>query len=73
MAYHRNLASEQLPAFILMGIAVAILIGLLIIFAYVLLWGVILGGVFWVCALVKRYFSPASINNKQGRIIDYER
>jgi hypothetical protein len=73
MVHQRNPASQQLPTFILIGIAVAMLIGLLVIFTYVLVWGIILGGFFWMCSLIKCYFIDASKNNKSGRIIDYER
>ena len=70
---------QQLPAFIFLGIAIALTIGLFIVFTYVLLWGILLGSLFWLCALIKQYFSTSSTyknnkNNKNnhGRIIDYD-
>lgn len=67
-----NRSTQQLPSFIFMGIAIALLLGLLIVFAYVLLWGVLLGAVFWLCAIIKRYFTRSSNHKKQGRVIDYD-
>lgn len=65
-------STQQLPSFILMGIIIALLIGLFIVFAYLLLWGAIIGGIFWLCAVIKRYFIRSSDNKKQGRVIDYD-
>lgn len=64
-------ATQQLPAFILFGIALALIAGLFIIFAYVVLWGVVIGSISWGIYWIKNYFSRKS-SSKKGRIIDYD-
>lgn len=74
MASRFKYTSQPLPAFLLLGVAVASMIGLFIVFAYVLLWGIILGGLLWVSSLIRQYFLSKSRSHtkKQGRIINYD-
>lgn len=64
--------TQQLPAFIVFGIALALLLGLFIVFAYVIFWGVLLGAILWVCVLIASYFQKPKTTLKKGRIIDYD-
>ena len=47
---------EQLIPFIILGIAIALVVGLFIMLSYVLVWGLIIGGVIWLVAMIKNYF-----------------
>ncbi|KTD23011.1 hypothetical protein [Legionella londiniensis] len=65
---------EQLIPFIVLGIGIALAIGLLIMFSYVLVWGVLIGGVIWLVYFIKNYFFPGpSENQKKGRVIEHEK
>jgi hypothetical protein len=72
MASRFKNTSQPLPAFILLGIAIALVVGLFIVFAYVLLWGIILGSLLWVCSLIKQKWFKPTPSRQKGRIIDYE-
>jgi hypothetical protein len=64
---------ENLMPFLMLGIAIAIVIWLFIMFSYVLLWGLLIGGVLWVISLFKKLFfndTKTSIESK-GRIIEH--
>ncbi|KTD64660.1 hypothetical protein [Legionella spiritensis] len=64
---------ENLIPFLLLGIAVALLVGLFIMFSYVLIWGIIIGGILWAVSIVKEYVFPSkSKKNTQGRVIEHE-
>ncbi|WP_133130410.1 hypothetical protein [Legionella yabuuchiae] len=63
---------EQLIPFIILGIGIALAIGLLIMFSYVLVWGIVIGGIIWLVYFVKSYFFPShSPKKKNGRIIEH--
>jgi len=63
----------QLIPFILIGIIIAFSIGLLVIFSYVLMWGLLIGAVIWVTITVKNYFFPRQSPVKTpGRVIEHE-
>ncbi len=68
----KNKFTQQLPAFIVFGIALALLMGLFVVFAYVIFWGIVLGAVLWVCVLIASYFQKTDTPSKKGRIIDYD-
>ena len=64
-----------LGPFIMIGITIAFIIGLIILSWYVLLWGLMIGLFLWACAFVKRYFfavRPSETKHK-GQIIDHEK
>ncbi len=68
---------QQLLPFLLIGVSVSLLIGLFILFSYLLVWGLIIGTVIWLAALVKNYFFPSNaqvkLNAASGRIIDHDK
>jgi hypothetical protein len=61
--------------FVMLGIAVSLIIGLVIMFSYVLVWGIFIGVILWAAASIKDYFFPnAMAPNKmilRRRIIEY--
>jgi Na+-transporting methylmalonyl-CoA/oxaloacetate decarboxylase gamma subunit len=65
---------ETLIPFMVMGIAIALFIGLFILMSYVLVWGIVIGGILWLVAFIKNKFfpSPKRTEKKQGRVIDYK-
>ena len=63
---------ENLIPFIIIGIAVALVISLLVMFSYVVVWGVIIGAVLWLIFLIKDYFFPEKAAKKsRGKVIDH--
>lgn len=60
---------------LLLGVAIACTIGLFIVFSYVLLWGMLIGMILWVSALIRQaLFSKKKPNkNQPGRVIDHEK
>lgn len=69
---------ENLVPFLIAGVAIALFFGLLFMFSYVLVWGLIIGGILWVITAIKQYLFPNNstktevINKNQGRIIEHE-
>lgn len=71
---------QQLPPFIILGISIALAVGVFILFSYVLLWGILIGAILWGGNLLVQYFkSSNTMSNKsdikktsQGRIIDHD-
>jgi hypothetical protein len=64
---------EQLVPFILLGITIAAIIALFIMVSYVLIWGLVLGGILWIGVVVKSFLFPTqSPIKKEGRIIEYK-
>ncbi|ASQ44923.1 hypothetical protein [Legionella clemsonensis] len=64
---------QQLVPFLIAGIAIALVIGLFILFSYVLVWGLIIGAILWVVFFIKRLlFSSKKIENPaKGRVIEH--
>jgi hypothetical protein len=69
---------ENLVPFIIAGVAIALFLGLLVMFSYVIVWGLIIGGILWIVATVKEYLFPSTstktevIKKNQGRIIEHD-
>ena len=65
---------QQLIPFIVVGIGIALAIGLLIMFSYALMWGILIGFIIWLIALIKQTLFPSKNNtqNDDGRIIEHE-
>ena len=63
---------ESLVPFMIIGIAIALCIGLLFMFFSVAIWGLLIGGVLWLIALAKQYFfSTKPTHHEEGRIIEH--
>ena len=66
-------AINQFLPFLLFGITIALLVGLLVIFAYIAIWGLMIGTIIWLVAFVKtRFFSGKITRQTAGRIIEHE-
>jgi hypothetical protein len=64
---------ESLIPFIVLGIAIALFIGLLFMFSYVVVWGLLIGGALWLITVVKEYVSPSEHSKKEkGRVIEHD-
>ncbi|MDF1828195.1 MAG: hypothetical protein P1U39_07955 [Legionellaceae bacterium] len=79
---------QQLPPFILIGISIALGVGIFIVFSYVLVWGIVIGAILWGANLLIEYLRSAHIlpskkqtkkstssstSTSKGRIIDHEK
>ncbi|HRD68822.1 MAG: hypothetical protein Q8M40_04195 [Legionella sp.] len=65
---------ESLIPFLVVGVAIALCIGLLFMFFSVAVWGLLIGGVLWLGALAKQYLFPgtqAVEKKSNGRIIEH--
>ncbi len=68
-----KLLLETLIPFIILGVSIALLLGLLIMFSYVLMWGLLIGGGLWLISVAKQYLFPSQLEKKeQGRIIEHD-
>ena len=69
---------ETLIPFIIAGIAIALFVGLLFMFSYVVIWGLIIGGTLWLISVVKELLftntkkTTTIIKKTQGRIIEHD-
>lgn len=68
---------ETLIPFILAGIAIALFVGLLFMFSYVVIWGLIIGGLLWVLSVIKELIFPstpksAMTKKSPGRVIEHD-
>lgn len=68
---------ENVVPFIIAGIAIALFIGLLFMFSYVVIWGLIIGGLLWVFSIIKELIFPSAKKSappakKQGRVIEHD-
>lgn len=64
---------ESLIPYLVIGVAIALCIGLLFTFFSVAIWGLIIGGILWLAALAKEYLFPSKTTSKEeGRIIEHD-
>ncbi|STX30018.1 Uncharacterised protein [Legionella beliardensis] len=67
-----NYFFQTLIPFLIIGIAIAMLVGLLIMFSYILVWGILIGGILWLASIVKNFLFPKRVISKtDGRIIEH--
>ena len=66
---------EPIFPFIVLGIAIALLIGVFIMLSYVVLWGIVLGVIVWLAVSIKHYFFPPkkTLVKHKGQIIEHEK
>lgn len=74
----QRLFGTVLP-YLVLGIAVALILGLFIMLSYVLLWGIMIGGILWAVAAIKKYVAsitgkdtPIVKSQKRGRTIEHD-
>lgn len=65
-------ALEQFFPLMIIGIAIALLIGVLVMLSYVLLWGVVIGAILWVAMLIKETWFTQHTKPKSPRIIEHD-
>lgn len=69
---------ETLIPFIIGGMAIALFLGLLFMFSYVLIWGIIIGGALWLASQVKYFLFSGSkstmevVKKEKGRVIEHD-
>lgn len=69
---------ENIAPFLVAGIAIVLFFYLFLIFSYLLIWGLVIGGVLWMAVMIKQYlFPPAStkieiVRKEEGRIIEHD-
>ena len=63
--------AQKFVPYIILGIVIAAAIAILIMFSYLLLWGILIGAIIGSVAFIKNYFFPVKKSNSSGRIIDY--
>lgn len=66
--------AENLVTFLILGVAVAVVVGLFIMLSYVILWGLMIGAVMWLVSLGYNYLfaTKGKIPADKGRIIEHE-
>jgi hypothetical protein len=66
---------ESFIPFIIMGIAVALVLGLLFLFFHLFIWGALIGAILWLIFFIKESFFPSkkSAGLKKGRIIEHQK
>ncbi|MDP1602165.1 MAG: hypothetical protein Q8M03_02785 [Legionella sp.] len=63
---------QTLIPFLLIGVALSLIVGLVIMFSYVLLWGILIGGVLWIISVIKNFLFPTkALTKTEGRIIEH--
>lgn len=69
----RNILESLIP-FMLLGVAISLIIGLFIMFSYVLIWGIFIGGILWLVFFIKNFLFPGSKKSPQaeGRVIEHD-
>jgi len=66
---------QSLAPYLVLGIAIALCVGLFILFSYLILWGLVLGGVIWLIDFFRRFFfspKPKKKPETQGRVIEHD-
>lgn len=68
----------QLFPYLIIGTAIAIVVGLLIMLSCILVWGIIIGSIIWVATLIKKALfsqekpTPIQEHKHKGRIIEHD-
>ncbi|MFA5960206.1 MAG: hypothetical protein WC785_06790 [Tatlockia sp.] len=68
---------EGLVPYLMLGIAIALVIGLFIMFSYVVVWGLLIGALLWLVSVVRTYLFPVKptqveLKRRKGRVIEHE-
>ena len=71
---------QQLPPFILLGVSIALAVGVFVVFSYVFIWGLLIGAALWGINFLIQYCRTLMSNNpktktssSKGRIIDHDK
>ncbi|MCC5791750.1 MAG: hypothetical protein JJT82_03965 [Legionellaceae bacterium] len=64
---------ESVLPFVVIGIAIAFIIALFSFFSYILLWGIVIGGVLGAIAwLINLFSAKKSTKSRSGRTIEHD-
>jgi hypothetical protein len=64
---------QTMTPFLIVGTGIAVFIALIIMFSYLLFWGILIGSCVWLIAFVRSFFLPTPKKTPpQGRIIEYK-
>ena len=66
---------DSLVPFLIIGVSIAVFVALMVLLSYVILWGLLIGGILWVVLFIKEKLFPSKKprpEEKKGRIIDYD-
>ncbi len=68
---------ESLIPFFMIGVGIALLVGVFIMFSYVLVWGILIGAILWLVNFVKNLLFPEKkpvhlAEKSKGRIIEHD-
>lgn len=71
---------QQIPPFLVAGISIALVIGIFIIFSYILVWGLVIGAVLFGANYLFKYFrsltaepiGKKTYHQSKGRIIEHD-
>lgn len=65
---------QKFVPYLVLGLGITVAISFLILFSYLLMWGILLGAIIWAVVMIKNYFFRAkSITQpKEGRIIEHD-
>lgn len=65
---------DQLIPYLVLGIAIALAVGLFIVLTHVIFWGVIIGGLIWLGLVIKNALFPSSSSpdSNEGRVIEHD-
>lgn len=63
---------EQFVPYVILGVGIALVIGLFIMLSHVFIWGLLVGAILWAGFSIKNYLSPSnSSSRKKGRVIEH--
>jgi len=72
MKNNLNKITELLFPCLILGVFLALVIGLFIMLSYVLVWGLLIGAVLWIGVSIKNQFFPeAPPNKREGRVFEH--
>ena len=76
MKFNTNRFIDKIAPFIVIGVSIAVLAALLIVFFYVLLWGLLIGTILYVFFVIKnklfRKKEKVVQPERKGRIIEHD-
>jgi len=76
MKFNANRFIDKIAPFIVIGVSIAVLAALLIVFFYVLLWGLLIGTILYIFVVIKNKFFRKKTklvhSKRKGRIIEHD-
>jgi len=72
---HNQRIFNRFRPYLLLGMSVVFAVVLIVLLSYLFIWGAIIGAVFYLFTLVKRYFSQQKIDQppvESGRVFEHD-